>query len=314
MEHYVTLFDSLFLPQGLALHASMERHAGCYKLWILCVDDLVFDQLSQINLENVTLLKLSSLEDDNLRQAKKTRTKGEYCWTLTPFVPKFVFSSDKSIEQVTYIDADMWFLANPIPIFREFANSDKGVLITEHAYSPEHDQSEKSGRFCVQFMTFHRYKGEIVRKWWEDKCLEWCFARFEDGKFGDQKYLDLWPQIFEQHVHILKSKESMLAPWNATRYPYSDGLLWHFHELRLFRNWRGTLKANFGSYNIPQPTLEAVYSKYIGDIKGAIETIKRNNFPIKVQKKYSVMRKILVSLKQALRLRWMLNINRTARI
>ena len=28
MEHFVTLFDSLFLPQGLALHMSMERHAG----------------------------------------------------------------------------------------------------------------------------------------------------------------------------------------------------------------------------------------------------------------------------------------------
>jgi hypothetical protein len=34
MEHYVTLFDSLFLPQGLALHMSMERHAGVYTLWI----------------------------------------------------------------------------------------------------------------------------------------------------------------------------------------------------------------------------------------------------------------------------------------
>ena len=31
--------DSLFLPQGLALHMSMERHVKDYTLWILCVDD-----------------------------------------------------------------------------------------------------------------------------------------------------------------------------------------------------------------------------------------------------------------------------------
>ena len=47
MEHYVTLFDSLFLPQGLALHMSMERHAGNYTLWILCIDDAVHDVLTK---------------------------------------------------------------------------------------------------------------------------------------------------------------------------------------------------------------------------------------------------------------------------
>ena len=43
MEHYVTLFDSLFLPQGLALHASLQQHAGEHRLWVLCVDELAHD-------------------------------------------------------------------------------------------------------------------------------------------------------------------------------------------------------------------------------------------------------------------------------
>ena len=50
MEHYVTLFDSLFLPQGLALHISMERHLKDYTLWILCVDDQAHEILSKLNL------------------------------------------------------------------------------------------------------------------------------------------------------------------------------------------------------------------------------------------------------------------------
>ncbi len=84
MEHFVTLFDSLFLPQGLALHMSMERHAGNYTLWILCIDDAVNDVLTKIKLPNVQLLKLSLLETEELKQVKQGRSSGEYCWTTIP--------------------------------------------------------------------------------------------------------------------------------------------------------------------------------------------------------------------------------------
>ncbi|HAO68133.1 MAG TPA: glycosyl transferase, partial [Verrucomicrobiales bacterium] len=39
MEHYVTLFNSLFLPQGLALYQSMVKKVQDFNLWILCVDE-----------------------------------------------------------------------------------------------------------------------------------------------------------------------------------------------------------------------------------------------------------------------------------
>ena len=76
MEHYVTYFDSLFLPQGLTLHKSMEKHAGDYLLWILCIDNHTYDVLERLNLPNIRLLKLETLETDELRSIKKERTKG----------------------------------------------------------------------------------------------------------------------------------------------------------------------------------------------------------------------------------------------
>ena len=66
MEHYVTLFDSLFLPQGLALHMSMERYIKNYTLWVLCVDDQAHEVLTKLNLPNVRLLQLSKLETAEL--------------------------------------------------------------------------------------------------------------------------------------------------------------------------------------------------------------------------------------------------------
>ena len=107
------------------------------------------------------------------------------------------------MKRVTYLDADLWFRKSPAPIFKEFDKSGKDVLITDHAYSPEYDNSEKNGQYCVQFTTFTREGGETVRKWWEERCIEWCFARFENGKFGDQKYLDDWLERFPEQVHVL---------------------------------------------------------------------------------------------------------------
>ena len=81
----------------------------------------------------------------------------------------------------------------------------------------------------------------------------WCYNRFEDGKFGDQKYLDDLGARFSNKVHVLKNKELILAPWNATRFPYGNYVIWHFQGLRLIKK-RSTWKVFFGFYKLPTPT------------------------------------------------------------
>jgi hypothetical protein len=291
MEHYVTLFDSLFLPQGIALHTSMERHVKDYTLWILCVDDQAHEILCKLKLPNVRLLQLSKLETAELLTVKPFRTKGEYCWTLTPFAPKFVFEDDVNVTRVTYLDADLWFRKNPAAIFREFESSGKQVLITDHAYAPQYDQSATSGQYCVQFMTFNRDGGEIVRKWWEERCIEWCYARFENGKFGDQKYLDDWPERFANFVHILNNKELTLAPWNANRFPYSGAVFYHFHGLRIVND----KKLIIGNYYLPKPLIKQVYQPYLIDLKIAKTMLEQIHF------KYIEQVKTRMSLKLPLK-------------
>lgn len=281
MEHYVTLFNSLFLPQGLSLHRSMERHIKDYVLWILCVDDETHEVLNKLSLNNVRLLKLSDLETAELLAVKPDRTIGEYCWTLTPFAPRFVFESDLTVKRVTYIDADLWFRKHPKQIFDELDASGKQVLITDHAYAPEHDQSATSGQYCVQFMTFTRDGGESVRKWWEERCIEWCFARFEDGKFGDQKYLDDWPERFGSLVHVLQEKELALAPWNASRFPYGNAVFYHFHSLRLISSER----LEIGNYFLPKALCDFVYKTYFSDLRTAVDNLQSAGIKLKQQTK-----------------------------
>jgi hypothetical protein len=238
------------------------------------VDKKTFDILSELKLNNVKLLQLEKFEKANLLAVKANRNKGEYCWTLTPFAPKFVFESDSEVDRVTYLDADLWFRKQPQELFDELNKSGKHVLITDHAYAPEYDQSKTSGQYCVQFMTFNKQKGEIVRKWWEERCIEWCFNRYEDGKFGDQMYLDDWPLRFKDSVHVLKNKELTLAPWNATRFPYGNAVFFHFHGLRLINS----KKVYIGQYQFPKQLINNVYLPYLEDITEAIKLLESNNF------------------------------------
>lgn len=270
MEHFVTLFDKFFLPQGLSLQMSMERHIDKYCLWIISLDSETYNVLNKLNLQNCEILFVEDFEDIQLKEVKMNRSRNEYYWTLTPFSSKFVFSRDDSIKRVTYIDADIWFRKCPKPIFQEIENLNIGVLITDHCYSPEYDQSLTSGQYCVQFMTFYRKNGEIVRKWWEDRCIEWCYNRIEAGKFGDQMYLNDWPERFGERVYVLKDKERILAPWNAGRFPYGNSIVYHFHGLRILSKHR----VNIGSYYLPDVVIKNIYHLYLNDLKEAIRILE----------------------------------------
>jgi hypothetical protein len=237
-EHFVTLFDSRFLLLGLALNTSLQKFAPNSHLWIICIDELVEQQLNKLDLDHVSTIPLRSIETEPLLSVKQGRTVGEYCWTLTPFAPQAVFDLVPEAERVTYIDSDLFFFSSPQPIFSEFELSEKHVLITEHAYAPEHDRSMQSGRFCVQFMIFRRTQESYrVMKWWQDRCIEWCFDRNEDNKFGDQKYLDLWPTLFQEEVHILSQIDKTLAPWNVDHFLAKNpqGLTPVFYHFQSFR-------------------------------------------------------------------------------
>lgn len=266
MEHFVTLFDSTFLPQGLALHASLQRQAPAYTLWVLCMDEPVQACLDRLALPNLKTIALAEVESQwpQLLDIKKGRNRAEYCWTLTPLTPKLVFDRCAEAQRATYVDADMYFFRPPGLLLQEFARSGKAVQITDHAYHARYDQSTTSGRFCVQFVTFVREAGESVRAWWQDRCFEWCFARVEAGRFGDQKYLDDWPTRFPDQVHVLTQLELLQAPWNALRFSHALAVAWHFHGLRLLAEDKVLLHSG---YEVPAAVDADVYGPYVRELR-----------------------------------------------
>jgi hypothetical protein len=273
MEHFCTLFDSSFLPQGFALYNSLKRHAGNFMLWVLCMDEEVEVAFQKFAFPEVCCIALKDIETQALKSIKSIRSRGEYCWTLTPFLPKAVMDRDTSITRVTYVDADCWFINDPKKILQEMDDAKKDVLITPHAYAKKYDQSKTSGIYCVQFVPFRRTAAALeILSWWQEKCIDWCYAKLDNGRFGDQMYLDSWPIMFSKKVHVLNNAPSTIAPWNAKLYEnITDfkkiGCLYHFHALRIFNNNKVLLNA---VYSIPTNVLKQIYAPYLKELKAAI--------------------------------------------
>ena len=284
VEHFVTLFDSNYLPLGMCLHTSLMEQAQPFHLWVICMDELVEQQLQQLAMPHVSLIPLKKVETDELLAVKNGRSRGEYCWTLTPFTPQFVFERDPTVEQVTYVDADVFFFKSPRILLKEFEESGKYVLVTEHAFSKQYEHYIRYGRFCVQFMTFTRTpEAKEVMRWWQERCIEWCYGHYEDGKFGDQGYLDIWPERFPAAVHVLAQIEKTLAPWNLSRFAHNVNYLqefvfYHFHGLKIVGENKIIL---YLGYNL-EGNEGYIYGMYLKCIKKCIDTMKKHGMVIPV--------------------------------
>jgi len=304
-DAFCTLFDSSFAPQGIALLNSIEKFMPGAPRFVLAMDSRVEEILNKFFKGTVHIIQLSQIENDSLLRVKADRTVGEYCWTLTPFLPDFILSQFPSLSSVTYLDADVFFFSSPMIMLDELRVHRKQVLITEHGYDPKYDQTLKSGKFCVQFTTFtNSEKAREILHWWKTRCLEWCYARVEDGKFGDQKYLDVWPEIFQDAVHIYSNCQHTLAPWNVEWFLKKDGasaintpVLYHFHGLRLFSD-RTRL---FDGYSISKQAQELFYQPYLKAVISIVNHFRGSNLLAIKPWKSSISERIRLFVKKVQR-------------
>lgn len=244
MLNFCTLFNTTYLSRGLAMYNSLLQQCKDFHLYIFAFDNNSYELLAKMELEHATIVSLYAFENPRLLAIKEERTAGEYCWTCASSTIKYCIEEFR-LDHCTYVDADLLFFSDPSVLINEMGT--KSVLITEHRYTAGYDQTQTSGVYCVQFVTFKNdIKGMEVLNWWVDACIDWCFNRIEDNKFGDQKYLDDWLTRFDC-VHVLEHLGGGVAPWNVQQYDFSsrakhthgvelvsrnkfDLIFYHFHD------------------------------------------------------------------------------------
>lgn len=275
---FCTYFDSNYLPRALALYASLKRHCPNFRLWALCMDKGCYETLAALALPEVVLIRLEDLERDDpaLCGAKQNRSRVEYYFTCTPSLPLFVFANWLDVDLITYLDADLFFFADPAPLFDELGVG--SVLLVPHRFPTALCNREQYGVYNVGYLSFRRDQyGLECLGWWRERCLEWCFDRVEPGRFADQKYLDSWPQRFAGVV-VAQHPGANLAPWNVNGHALAssgtgvcvDGwplLFYHFHGLRQI--YGAVYDPGLAEYDVQltEPIRSAIYLPYIRELE-----------------------------------------------
>jgi hypothetical protein len=277
MYHFCTYFDQHYLPRGLALYSSLRKHCQSFRLWVLCMDPTCYTALSQMSLSGLNPIRLADFEkeDEALTEAKKNRNKIEYYFTCTPSLPLYLFRHHPEISMITYLDADLFFFDSPSPLIDEIA--DHSIAIIGHRYARRLQRRSRYGTYNVGWISFRRDKnGLTCLTWWREKCLDWCYDRFENGRFADQKYLDAWPGLF-QNLIVLQHKGANLAPWNVGNYlvRYCDTKIWvdeqsliffHFHGLRQLTPWLYDPNFAGSRAKLGKVTRQHIFAPYINTI------------------------------------------------
>jgi len=217
MINYCTYFDRNYLTRALALYRSLVRHSPLFTLWALCFDEDAYAAVNALELEGLRAISLAEFErfDPELVAVKPTRSTVEYYFTSTPSLPLFVLGKVPSAQTITYLDADLLFYSSPQPIFEELA--DGSVLIIPHRFPAQLRHLVIHGTYNVGLLTFRNdARGRAVLERWREQCIEWCYDRYDNGRFADQGYLNDWPSmpgvVASEHVG------AGLAPWNFMQY------------------------------------------------------------------------------------------------
>lgn len=276
-RHYCMVVDRNYVTSGLTLHQSLMKHSSDpFKLWVLSMDNDSQRVLDSLALPNICVIPNSELEsfDQALLTAKKNRSHTEYCMTCKAAFQLFLLHCHPEIDLIVYLDADQFFFSDPRPIFEEF--DDHSILIVGHKFPESLRYYENVGLFNSGFLAVRNdHSGKECLNWWHDRCLNWCYLKFEDGRFTDQKYLDEWPLRF-LGVHVLQHKGAMLAPWNWMNYCIEDSkdgckvdgeqlIFFHFQGLIVVSPWLLCPSPHFGLTS--RTVLNAIYEPYLRSLQ-----------------------------------------------
>lgn len=243
MRHYCTLFDRNYLARGLALHRSLLRHGGEFRLHVLCLDDATRQALSHLALAHVELVSIDALErwDPQLRAVRPGRSPAEFYFTCKPVLLGYLLERHPQARRLTYLDSDLFFFSDAAAAEEELAGHP--VALSPHRFTAQNRDRARYGRFNAGWVSIDSSsEGRRFVGWWRDRCIEWCSLVEEATRFGDQKYLDRVPELFPQAA-VVSHPGINAGPWNldAGQVGLSAGqvtvsgrplVVFHFHGIR----------------------------------------------------------------------------------
>lgn len=268
---YCTLFDKNYLLQGVALHRSLVRCIGDFRLYALCMDATAYALLKQMESETLKPIFVDELLTAEISAVRARTSPGQFCWVCQPLLCEFILARF-DVDQVTYLEADSLFFSDPEALFTEIG--DAAACLVPHNFSSEFDNAATAGKFCVQFNAFRN--NDAARQlltYWRTNCFKYDKTR--PKAYPGQTSLDDWPIRFAG-VHVVQHPGAGVAPWNFRKYrlemkgstPHVDGVpvvFYHYHQYGRYKSGAHEL----GSYPLSREVIDCFYRPYVSELRQA---------------------------------------------
>ncbi|MFZ4372619.1 MAG: hypothetical protein ACOYO2_05260 [Mycobacterium sp.] len=259
-----------YFADALGLVESVFRFHPELHYYIFIVDrsddDDLHNKLAEMN-NHANIIWIDELKIPELSAMIEKYSVGEMNLAVRPSVFKYLLS-DRKYDKIFYVDADIRLFADLSETIRLLDTS--SILLTPHLVGPEEDEDTEMsslddflqyGIYNLGFLGLKNDRNsEKFLDWWHSKLIDRCFLAPERFLFGDQKWIDFAPALFDK-VHILRSPGYNMAFWNlqkriVTR--QADGYLVNGEHRLVFYH--------FSHYN-------PLKREYIADLDGPGQTL-----------------------------------------
>ena len=283
---FITLFDRHYLARGLLMARSLLAHLPEARLFVVCLDTATEQFLRQHAHRQIEPIALEALEasDPRLPAVKSARSAIEYYFTLAPALPRYLLTMRPELSRVSYLDADLFFYADPTPAFVPVAEA--AITAIEHRYSPLWDGTRQCGRFNVGWLSFTRSTEALnCLARWQTQCLDYCPDHPDAAAavYGDQLYLDEWPARYP-NLGLIHHPGANLAPWNVRTHRLQaaaggitvDGqplLFFHFHGLKRMADGVWDTSLNVFATRLDLLLRRSIYRPYLQALERAMTEV-----------------------------------------
>jgi len=212
-----TVSDYNYLIKGLTLYQSLKDSGSDFNLNYLCLDEKSYKHLIGLSLECLTPYFVDDLiSQDEVAKRLHTSDRWYFCMSMASYFSKYIIQ--KEAESVTYIDSDIYFHKDINSMVEEFG--EKEIAIFRHRqFDPNIPRPE--GWFNVGVVYFKNGKfGKKILDWWSESVLHRKHP--ELSTCGDQKYLDMFPQMCPEEFIYIDGEIGHGAPWQWQLYDLSQ--------------------------------------------------------------------------------------------
>lgn len=99
-----------YLAKAITMYESLIATGVSFDIYYVCFDKQTYRSLKQLNYPHIIPIALAEVEDPELKKAKKTRSRSEYFFTLTPSIVLYTMKiCSRNFSVCTYSPVNIIF-------------------------------------------------------------------------------------------------------------------------------------------------------------------------------------------------------------